>query len=382
MTRLGGIISAFVLALLASRSAFADAAAARVDAAGVDAAGLEFFEAKIRPLLVDQCYKCHSAGAEKLKGNLHLDSRSGILKGGESGTPAIKPRDPDNSPLLVAVRYEEEALQMPPKKKLAAEQIAQLETWIKLGAPMPADANPVAAPASAQPSAATTKPVKMTLQEGRKFWSFRKPVEPKIPSSQPWNWAQNDVDRFIGSKLAENKLSPSPQADRRTLIRRATFDLIGLPPTPNQIEAFENDPSPRAYENVIDRLLASPHYGERWARYWLDVARYADTKGYVFEEERRYPFSYTYRDWVIRAFNEDLPYDKFLIYQIAADRIAPPTTAPTTAPVLRTQDSALRTDLAALGFLTLGRRFLNDLLELFLPGQSGARGAIPIVRVR
>jgi hypothetical protein len=344
MTRLGGIISfAFLLTLGAST----------LDAApgSPDPAGLDFFEAKIRPLLSANCYACHSAKSEKLKGNLHLDSKYGILKGGESGAPAIVPGDPNGSPLINAVRYEDEALQMPPKKKLAADQIAHLEEWVKLGAPIPDDAAPTAS--------ATTKPTRLSLDEGRKFWSFQKPREPKVPTSQPWNWARSDIDRFIGSKLAKNKLSPSPQADRRTLIRRATFDLIGLPPTPKEIDAFVSDVDPKAYEKLIDRLLTSPHYGERWGRYWLDVARYADTKGYLFEEERRYPFSYTYRDWVIRAFNEDLPYNQFLIYQIAADRVAP-TTAPTTAPVARTTDSAARTDLAALGFLTLGRRFLNN----------------------
>ena len=185
----------------------------------------------------------------------------------------------------------------------------------------------------------------MSLEEGRKFWSFVKPVEPKLPEIKEASWPRNDIDRFVLAKLQENGLSPSPPADKRTLIRRATYDLTGLPASTAEIEAFEADASSDAYQKLIDRLLASPRYGERWGRHWLDVARYADTKGYVFEEERRYAHSYTYRDWVVRAFNEDLPYDQFLIQQIAADRL---------------QLGEDKRPLAALGFLTLGRRFINN----------------------
>ncbi|HEX8521248.1 MAG TPA: PSD1 and planctomycete cytochrome C domain-containing protein [Tepidisphaeraceae bacterium] len=326
-----------------------------------DAPGEEFFETKIRPVLVEQCYKCHSSTAAKLKGNLKLDSREGILKGGDVG-PAVVPGKLEESELITALRWEEGGLQMPPKAKLPAETIGLFEQWVKMGAPMP------------KVSAATTQTAAkvhaMSIEEGRDFWSFQRPREQVVPSTSDGGWAKNEIDRFIFAKLAEKKLTPSRQADRRTLIRRATFDLIGLPPTAGEVEAFEKDASPGAYEKLIDRLLASPQYGERWGRYWLDVARYADTKGYVFEEERKYPFSYTYRDWVVKALNEDLPYDQFLIYQMAADRIAPATqpvataaTAPATAPAVkgaRTRDSAARADLAAMGFLTLGRRFLNN----------------------
>ena len=311
-------------------------------AADATPAQLEFFEAKIRPVLVEQCFKCHSRASEKLKAELYLDSREGILKGGESDLPGIVPGNLEESTLIRAIRQEDDGLMMPPKSKLPANVIADFEAWVKMGAPMPSGV--ATAVATTSPS---THPTAMTVEEGRKFWSFKKPVEQTVPptTAPTAAWARNEVDHFILAKLTDKGLAPSNRADKRTLIRRATYDLIGLPPSPAEVEAFETDASPDAYEKLIDRLLASPHYGERWARYWLDVARYADTKGYVFEEERRYAFAYTYRDWVIRAFNEDLPYDQFLIQQIAADRLE------------------LKEDkrpLAALGFLTLGRRFLNN----------------------
>jgi hypothetical protein len=303
--------------------------------AATDSTGLEFFEAKIRPVFVERCYKCHSAGAEKLESDFRLDSSEGIAAGGESGKPAVVPGHPETSWLIHAINYGDPDLQMPPKAKLPAEQIANIETWVKMGAPYPQG-----------PTVAATKAGtgRMSLAEGRNCWSFKKPEDHAIPVVKS-SWARSEIDRFVLAKLDEKKLAPSPEADRRTLIRRATFDLIGMPPTVEEVEAFEADKSADAYEKLIDRLLASPRYGERWGRYWLDVARYADTKGYVFEEERRYAFSYTYRDWVVRAFNEDLPYDQFLIQQIAADRL---------------QLGDDKRPLAALGFLTLGRRFLNS----------------------
>jgi len=295
-----------------------------------DHAGIEFFEQKIRPIFVEHCYKCHSAQAEKLKGGLHLDTHEGLLKGGDTG-PAIVPGDAEKSLLIKAVRYKDEDLQMPPKgKKLASEQIADLEAWVKMGAPDPR---------------VSGAQVAQTKVQGSGHWAFKPVTQPAIPAVKNKKWAQTPVDAFILARLEAKKLSPSPRADKRTLIRRATFDLIGLPPTPAEVQAFEADKSPEAFAKVADRLLDSPHYGERWGRYWLDVARYADTKGYVFEEERRYPYSYTYRDWVIRALNEDLPYDQFIIDQLAAD-------------VLPLGDD--KRPLAALGFLTLGRRFLNN----------------------
>jgi mono/diheme cytochrome c family protein len=295
-----------------------------------DAAGIEFFEKKIRPVLVDQCYKCHAEG-EKVKGGLLLDTRAGLLKGGDTG-PSIVPGEPDKSLLIKAIRYTDEELKMPPKdKKLSAEQIADFEAWVKMGAP--------------DPRTNTTKLAAVVTEEARKHWAYQPVRSPAAPKVRKTSWMQQPLDAFVLAKLEFKGLKPSPQADRRTLIRRASYDVTGLPPTPEEVEAFVADKSPDAYRKLVDRLLASPHYGERWARYWLDIARYADTKGYVFEEERRYPFSYTYRDYVIRALNEDLPYDQFIIQQLAADLLP------------LGED---KRPLAALGFMTLGRRFLNN----------------------
>jgi hypothetical protein len=293
---------------------------------------IEFFEARIRPLFAENCYSCHSA-KEKIKGDLRLDAPAKILAGGHSG-PAIVPGDAEASLLIKAVRYADEDLQMPPDdKKLPAEQIALLEAWVKMGAPMPKTSD---------------APRLMTeVGEARaKHWAFQPVQKPAPPKVKKTAWVRTPVDNFVLARLEEKKLKPAPQADRRTLIRRLSYDLIGLPPTPEEVQAFGKDQSPDAYAKLVDRLLASPHYGERWGRHWLDVARYADTKGYLAGgEERRYKFSYTYRDYVIRSFNEDKPYDQFLVEQIAADFLA-------------TGDD--KSSLAAMGFLTLGRRFLNN----------------------
>jgi hypothetical protein len=293
---------------------------------------LEFFENKVRPIFAEHCYSCHSQEAEKLKGGLRLDSADAVLKGGDSG-PAIVLGSPDASLLIKAVRYTDPDLQMPPKnKKLSAEKITALETWVKMGAPMPASS-----PVAAQTDFATVR---------AKHWAFKPVQKLELPRVRNRRWIQTPVDHFVLAKLEQAKLAPAKAADRRTLIRRVTYALIGLPPTYEEVEAFVADKDPQAYSRLIDRLLASPHYGERWARYWLDVARYADTKGYLAgNEERRYPFAWTYRDYVVRAFNEDKPYDQFLTEQLAADR------------VITGEDKSA---LAALGFLTLGRRFLNN----------------------
>ena len=298
---------------------------------------VEFFEKKIRPIFVERCYKCHSAQAEKVKGGLLLDSREGLLKGGESG-PAIVPGDPEKSILIRAIRQTDE-LRMPVKEKLPDDQIADFVAWVKMGAPDPRIST--SAPAAAHPAAPR-------LAEARRFWSFQPPRE-VLPPIVRTAWGRTPIDNFILAKLEEKKLSPAPEADRRTLLRRVTVDLTGLPPSPEEIEAFLKDESPDAYERVVDRLLASPRYGERWGRHWLDVARYADTKEWVVDEERRLPYPFTYRDWVIKALNDDLPYDRFLTLQIAADRVV-------------TGDD--KSDLAALGFLTVGRSFLNRQAEI------------------
>ncbi len=303
----------------------------------LDAAGLEFFEKHVRPVFSEHCYGCHSATAEKVKGGLLLDTRAGVLKGGDSG-PAIVPGDPDKSLLIRAVRYGDKDLRMPPKdKKLADEQIERLEEWVRMGAPDP------------RIGVAQTKP--SGLDAARKHWAFQPVRLPPTPPVRGRNLVKNPVDAFLLARLEERGLSFTPRPDRRTLVRRATFDLHGLPPSIEEVRAFASDPDSddAAFGRVVDRLLGSPRYGERWGRYWLDIARYADTKGYVFEEERRYPYSFTYRDYVIRAFNEDLPYDRFLIEQIAADRLP-----------LGEDKRAL----AAMGFLTLGRRFLNNQADI------------------
>jgi len=293
---------------------------------------VEFFEKKIRPIFVERCYKCHSAAAEKVKGGLLLDTRDGLLKGGDSG-PAIVPGDPDKSILIKAIRQTDE-LRMPVKEKLPEEQIADFIAWVKMGAPDPRLQKSV--PVSSGRSVPS-------LSEARKFWAFQPPRE-VVPPVVRAVWGRTPIDNFILAKLEERKMSPAPEADRRVLLRRISIDLVGLPPTPEEIDAFLHDDAPDAYEKVVDRLLASPRYGERWGRHWLDVARYADTKEWVVDEERRLPYPYTYRDWVIKAINDDVPYDRFLRLQIAADRL---------------QSGDDKADLAALGFLTVGRSFLN-----------------------
>jgi len=309
----------------------------KVVGASDDAAGPEFFENKIRPILVDNCYSCHSQQSQKVKGGLLLDTREGVLKGGDTG-PAIKPGDVEASLLIKAVRYTDNDLRMPPKnKKLSSAQIADLEAWVKMGAPDPR---------VSQIGAAKVETIR---DKARTHWAFQPVREPKIPTVRNKKLVRTPVDNFILAKLEAAKLTPSPRADKHTLIRRATFDLTGLPPTPQEVAAFEADTSPEAFARVVDRLLASPRYGERWGRHWLDVARYADTKGYVFEEDRHYAYSYTYRDYVIRAFNEDLPYDQFIKQQIAADLLP---------------DNGDKRSLAALGYLTLGRRFVNNIHDI------------------
>ncbi len=295
-----------------------------------DPAAVQFFEEHVRPVLATNCYSCHGADAQQ--GGLRVDSRAALLTGGKGG-PAITPGAPDKSLLLTAV-HQTGPVKMPLGGKLKPAEIDALDAWVKMGAPWPLAA------ANAEPGGYALSPAQ------KRFWSFQPVMRPKLPAVKNAAWARTPIDRFVLAKLEARGLGPAPPADKRTLIRRATFDLTGLPPTPAEIDAFLADKTPTAFAKVVDRLLASPRYGECWARHWLDVARYADTKGYVFNEDRNYPGAYTYRDWVIRAFNADLPYDQFIKQQIAADR-------------LPTKDADPRS-LAALGFLTVGRRFLNQ----------------------
>lgn len=292
---------------------------------------VEFFESRVRPVLADSCVRCH--GPQKQSSGLRLDSREAILAGGENG-PAVVPGDAEKSLLVQAVRYAHEDIKMPPKGRLPDPPIQALATWVEMGAPW-----------GKGPIASEDARAKATL----KHWAFlpiRAAAPPPVNDS---TWGISPIDAYVLAKLEASGMKPSPRADRRTLLRRASFDLTGLPPTAEEVAEFEADPSSDAFAKVVDRLLASPRHGERWGRHWLDVARYADTKGYVFTEERRYPFSYTYRDYVIRAFNEDLPYDRFIVEQIAADRVP---------------HGPDNRSLAALGFLTVGRRFLNDRNEI------------------
>ncbi|MDQ6676057.1 MAG: PSD1 and planctomycete cytochrome C domain-containing protein [Acidobacteriota bacterium] len=286
----------------------------------------DLFETKVRPVLAAKCYPCHSAATGKPQGGLLLDSADGIQRGGNSGA-IVQSGNPDGSLLIHALRYQDKDLRMPPGKALPAEVVAGFEDWIRAGAVLPKDEKPTAS----------------AVAKSRDFWSFQKPVAHPAPAVKQGGWVRNDVDRFILAKLEQKGLHPSAEAGRRTLIRRVSIDLTGLPATAEEADAFVTNPRPDAYERLVDRLLASPHYGERWGRYWLDVARYSDSRG----AGDRLAFSYTYRDWVIRALNEDLPYDQFLTQQLAADRI--PGNDPK--------------NLAALGYISLGREFPKSFPE-------------------
>ncbi|HVW21160.1 MAG TPA: PSD1 and planctomycete cytochrome C domain-containing protein [Opitutaceae bacterium] len=319
-------------------------------AAPLSAADAQFFEARIRPVLVERCYKCHSHDADRVKGGLMLDTQEGMLHGGDTG-PAIEPGKPDDSLLIDAVRYTDDNLQMPPKgDKLSEQQISDLVEWIRRGAPDPR--NGVAKGSSAAYGGV-----------GRQHWSFLPLTRPAVPAVQDEAWCRTPIDRFVRQKLEDNGMQPNPEADKRTLIRRVTFDLVGLPPTEDEVKDFLADDSPDAYAKVVDRLLASPHYGERWARYWLDVARYADTKGDpVRKDDPRLPNAWTYRDYVINAFNDDKPYNQFIVEQLAADKVV--LAAAKARPAGGAPPGEER--LAAMGFLTLGPQFegsVNDIIN-------------------
>jgi hypothetical protein len=278
--------------------------------AAADENGTEFFEKRVRPVLVERCYECHSAQAKKLKGGLRLDTRAGLSAGGDSGA-AIVPGNPEESLLIKSVRRLDKDLSMPPKSALDESQVADLITWVKMGAPDPrATTDHADAPPEKPP---------YDFIAARRQWAFHKP-EPVTPPATDSVWVRNPVDAFILKKLQEKGIAPAPAADRRTLLRRVTFDLIGLPPTPAEIADFLADPSPDAFEKVVERLLASPRYGERWARHWLDVVRYTDsldTRGFGGESD--VADAWRYRDWAASAFNRDLPYDQFVTQQIAGD---------------------------------------------------------------
>jgi hypothetical protein len=299
----------------------------------------DFFEKKIKPILTDKCYKCHSADSEKVKGGLLLDTHEAMIKGGDTG-PALVPGNLDKSLLVTAVTYLDKDLQMPPKgEKLADQEIADIKAWVKMGAPDTREA----------------KKGKLTglTDKAREHWAYQPVVNPPLPAVKNRAWCITPVDMFVLQKLEEKGMLPAPPATKEVLLRRATYDLIGMPPTLKEINDFNADNSPYSFVKVVDRLLASPHYGERWGRFWLDSARYSDTTGDRVNNrntEYRFPYAWTYRDYVVRSFNEDKPYDRFIVEQLAADKLT---------------DLKDQRDLAALGFLTVGKRGnnANDIID-------------------
>jgi hypothetical protein len=288
-----------------------------------DANGIELFESKIRPVLVKNCYECHSAKSTKLRGGLLLDNRADLLKGGDSG-PAVVPGKPSESLLLKSL-YHNSKLKMPPKNPLPASVVADFEKWIALGAP--------------DPRAGAAGYKRLSLEEAKNFWSFTPVTAPATPSVVEDSWPRNAVDRFILAKIEAKGLKPVADADRLSLIRRLSFDLIGLPPALEDVEAFARDSDPQAVEKVVDKLLASPRFGERWGRYWLDLARYAESNGNA--DNLPFPEAWRYRDYVIKSLNEDKPYDRFIQEQIAGDLLT------------ATEGQAKDDLLIATGFLAL-----------------------------
>jgi len=291
----------------------------------------ELFEEQIRPILAEHCVSCH--GPEKQESGLRLDVREAMLRGGESGA-AVVPGHALESRLIEAVRYQDDALQMPPDDRLSEEAVADLTRWVEMGAPWPES--------SVRREVETPLERMDEIRAGH--WALQPIAEPELPEVQQKDWIQNGIDHFVLARLEAEGLQPSPRAADSTLMRRAYFDLIGLPPEP---ETLSKHPSGDAMESMIEDLLALPEYGQRWARHWLDVARYADTKGYigVGEREERYAYGWTYRDYVVRALNEDVPFDDFIRHQLAADLLELPEQE--------------QWKLAAMGFLTLGNRFVH-----------------------
>ena len=296
---------------------------------------LKFFESKIRPVLVEQCYRCHSS-EEKIRGGLSIDSREGIRHGGDSG-PAVVPGDLRGSLLWTAINWAEEDYEMPPKKRLPASTVADFKEWIEMGAPDPRVAEK-----------AIVK-TQINIEEGKKFWSFKKPLKKEPPTVSDQKWPASDIDHFVLAKLDSNGLKPATDAKPEILLRRIYFDLIGLPPSPKEIQAYaaawKKDPK-NAYRLEVNKLLASERFGERWGRHWLDIARFAESTGK--DVNMTFPHAWRYRDYVIDSINADKPYDEFITEQIAGDLL----------PIKN--DAEWQENLIATGFLAIGPKNLNE----------------------
>ncbi|MEM7145479.1 MAG: PSD1 and planctomycete cytochrome C domain-containing protein [Verrucomicrobiota bacterium] len=295
---------------------------------------IAFFENKIRPVLAEHCYKCHSEDADKVKGGLLLDTRAGTRRGGDTDH-AVVPGNVVESLLLTAIAYEDEGYEMPPKYQLDEAVVADFRKWIEMGAPDPRDGEAA--------EVAST----LDIEAGREFWAYQKPERPVVPEvADAEGWVRSDIDRFVLAELREHGLEPAEGAKRLTLLRRIYFDLTGVPPSIEELREFVQDESPNAVEKVVDRLLASEQFGERWGRHWLDVARYAESSGK--EANNTFPYAWRYRDYVIDAFNEDIPYNEFIREQIAGD-------------LLPYDDEAEQARLmTATGFLAIGPKSLNE----------------------
>ncbi len=351
--RLRGMLSGLLWACLLANGAVAESTSREAE---------NFFETKVRPLLVAKCQECH--GPDVSEAGLRLDSRGAMLRGSDTG-PVVVPGDAATSRLVHVIRHADETA-MPPDEKLSAEEIATLEQWVSIGAPWTGSGGKTdSLPTHAEAMAKRIANARVS------HWALKQPVHrqpPALPDSLPADlrssWLGNPIDHFTAVRMAADHVTPAPPAEPRRLIRRLFYDLTGLPPSAAEADAFAADPSKLAYETVVDRLLASPEHAEHWARHWLDLARYADTIGYAFGgQSSKYPYAWTYRDWVVQAFHEDLPYNQFVTLQLAADRLEPPVP---------------RDDLAALGFLTVGRTFrgnthdiIDDRIDLVTRGLMG-----------
>ncbi|MEZ6044703.1 MAG: DUF1549 domain-containing protein [Planctomycetaceae bacterium] len=301
---------------------------------------IEFFEKEIRPLLIERCQECHNQ--ETSEGGLDLSSRIGIIKGGDSGT-AFAHEKPAESLLLEVISYKPDAIvEMPPDGRLTPEEVAAISKWVSEGLPWPG-----AQPGVMQAEDAAGNPDFPFSEEQQNYWSFQVPQKPELPAVKQQDWIRSEIDHFILSQLESNEMVPAAKADKLTLIRRATFDLTGLPPTPEEIQAFMVDESEDAFAKVIDRLLETKAYGERWGRHWLDVARYADTNG--MDENLSYAHAHLYRNYVINAFNKDKPYDQFLHEQLAGDLMPDP----------ENEQNTIERQIAT-GFLAIGPKMLAE----------------------